>query len=138
LHRRDASLLEFCPICLLQGGDVSVDSVPRGALGIRELTLEFIGTGVVTVVVDTRNVDRGGRVVTCLRRGFVVTSLGDTSEVFCFAGTGVVTVAVAVDTCNVDRGGVVVSCLRKGVVALPLALALALTAGLLQRLRSRC
>jgi hypothetical protein len=31
-------LLEYCPICLLQGGNVSVDSVPRGALGIRELT----------------------------------------------------------------------------------------------------
>jgi hypothetical protein len=40
LHRRHACLLEFCPICLLQGGDVSVDFVPRGALGIRELTHE--------------------------------------------------------------------------------------------------
>jgi hypothetical protein len=41
-------LLECCPICLLQGGDVSVDSVPRGALGIRELT-HYCQKGVVTI-----------------------------------------------------------------------------------------
>jgi hypothetical protein len=41
------------------------------SVGDMKLGFVFTGTGVVTVAVDTRNVDRGGVVVSCFRKGVV-------------------------------------------------------------------